>query len=68
MLCKNVDGSKKGTESSAEKSLLVCTFLYSERPMMSIEKVNEGRESYVYHYDASSFSVTIVCTDRNAVG
>ena len=41
---KKGDSSKKGTESSVEKSLLVCTFQYSERPLMSMGKMSEGRE------------------------
>lgn len=37
-LCKNSDSSKKGTESIAEKLLLVCAFQYNERPTRSTGK------------------------------
>ena len=32
VLCRNGDSLKKGMESAVEKSLLVCTFQYSEKP------------------------------------
>ena len=37
-IVQNVERSKKGTKSIAEKLLLVCTFQYSERPIMTLEK------------------------------
>ena len=40
---KNCDSSKKGTQSIAEKSQLVRTFQYNERPVMNTER-NEGRK------------------------
>ena len=43
-MIKNGDSSKKETELTVEKSLLVCTFQYSERPRMSMEEMSEVRE------------------------
>ena len=50
--------------STAEKSLLACTFQSNERSTIRMKKVSEGRECQTA-YDASSFSVTTICTQRN---
>ena len=56
-LCKNGDSSMKETERTVEKSLLVCTFQYSEKPKGMTKK----------HRDTSSYSVTSICTGRTTV-
>ena len=43
---------------TVEKLLLVCTFQYSERPIMSMEGTSEGMTE---HCGASSFSATTIC-------
>ena len=41
---KNGEGSKKGMESTVEKSLLVCKFHYSEKLVMSMAEMSEVRK------------------------
>ena len=41
---KKGEGSKKGMESTVEKSLLACTFQHSERPLVTMEETSEAWE------------------------
>ena len=49
VLCRNGDSLKKGMESAVEKSLLVCTFQYSERPKMSMEEISDSTDNSNIH-------------------